>query len=180
MLYMFLADGFEEIEAIATLDVLRRADIEVATVGVTDKVVTGTHNIKVVADKTIDEITTENLIGIILPGGMPGTENLENSQIVKQYIAHCFHEEKLICAICAAPSILGHMGILDSKLATCYPGFEKELKKAFVSKELIAIDDNIITAKGAGAAIKFALNIVANLKSRKLALSIKESMQCPK
>lgn len=178
MLYMFLADGFEEIEALATLDIIRRGGIEIKTVGVTGATVTGSHNISVLADLSSDDLTTNDLVGVILPGGLPGTTNLENSQKVCEYVEYSNNNELLVSAICAAPSILGHMGILENKNATCYPGFEAELKGAVCKGEFVVQHGNVITAKGAGAALEFGLKIVEYFKGTEFSEELRKTMQC--
>ena len=124
MVYMFLADGFEEVEAMAPLDLLRRGGIEVKTVGVTGEYVTGSHNITIKADILPEAVEYEKLDCVILPGGLPGTTNLEKDDRVQAAIDFANEKKKLICAICAAPSILGNKGLLKGEKATCYPGFE--------------------------------------------------------
>lgn len=157
MVYVFLAKGFEELEALAPVDVLRRANIEVKTVGVTGKQVRGSHNISVNCDITINEAVFEDLDGIILPGGLPGTTNLEADETVNKFIDYAAQSGKLIGAICAAPMILGHKGLLRGKNAVCYTGFEKELTGAHVLDRTAVRDGNIITGWGAGGAMDFAL-----------------------
>ncbi len=160
MVYMFLADGFEETEAIGCLDVLRRAEVETKTVAIAEKNVTGSHGITVVADITIDEINMDNIDGVILPGGMPGTTNLLADKRVIDAVEFCAKEGKLIAAICAAPMIFGKLGLLKGKAAVCYPGFEEHLEGAEVDGcALVAIDGNVITAKGAGASMLFGARI---------------------
>lgn len=178
MLYMFLADGFEETEALATLDVLRRAEIEVKTVGVTGATVTGSHNISVTADLGIDEISVSNVSGVILPGGMPGTTNLENNDTVIKCVNFAANKKLLVAAICAAPSILGHLGILEGKKATCFPGFENELKGSEVVDLGVVRDSNIITAKGAGVSLEFGFKIVEFIKNKNIADGLRKTMQC--
>lgn len=180
MFYCFLATGFEEIEAIATVDMLRRVGVDVATVCVDgDKnTVTGAHGIPVKADLSADEVSKENIEGIILPGGMPGTVNLENSEVVMAALDYCVENDLHIFAICAAPQILGHRGILEGKNATCYPGFEGELKGASLSDLQAVKDGKVITSKGPGATIDFACEIIKELKGEKVACELKESMQC--
>lgn len=181
MFYAFLAKGFEEVEAIAAIDVIRRAEIEIFTVGIGSKIVCGSHNIPVFCDLDENEIElNENIEGILLPGGMPGTLNLENSETVNKFIDYCSINNKLICAICAAPSILGHKGFLDGKKAVCFPGFEDELKGAEISKDFVVCDDNIITAKGMGSAVDFGIEIVKNIKGSDKATRLKASLQCPR
>lgn len=160
MLYLLLAEGFEETEAVAPLDIIRRAEIPIKTAGVGGRPVTGTHGIEITADCTVDEINADGLDGIILPGGMPGTLNLQKDGRVIELLKLCEREHKLIAAICAAPMILGELGMLDGRAAVCFPGFEDSLEGAVVSDESVVRDDNFITAKGAGAALLFGAEIV--------------------
>lgn len=179
MIYLFLANGFEETEAIATLDVLRRANLLVATVGIGEKNITGSHGVTVVADLTDSEIKLdENCEGIILPGGMPGTLNLEKSDTVQKFLDWSAENNRLICAICAAPSVLGHKGILNGKEAVCYDGFETQLEGAIISENPVVRDGNIITAIGAGVSIEFGLEIVKYFCGENESERIKESMKC--
>lgn len=181
MLYAFLAKGFEEVEAIAAIDVIRRAEIEIYTVGIGSKIVSGSHNIPIFCDLDESEAKIdENVDGILLPGGMPGTLNLESNETVNKFIDYCVENNKLICAICAAPSILGHKGILEGKKAICFPGFESELKGAELSSEFVAVDGNIITAKGMGSAVDFGLNIVNYFKGKEKTAALRASLQCPR
>lgn len=175
---MFLADGFEETEALATLDVMRRAKIEVKTVGVTGDFVTGSHNITVKSDISIDEICYDCLDGVVLPGGMPGTVNLEKTEKVIDCVKFCYEKEKIVSAICAAPSIFGHLGMLNNRKATCFPGFETELKGADYTGKHTETDGKVVTAKGAGCAIEFGHAIVALAKSKDVADRVIEEMQC--
>lgn len=179
MIYVFLSHGFEEMEAIAPIDILRRGDIEVKTVSVTEeKAVWGAHGIKVTTDITYKEIETENLDGIILPGGMPGTLNLEKSDAVQKLIDYAVNNNLLIAAICAAPSILGHKGILKGKNATCFKGFEKDLEGATVLTDKVVKDKNIITCCGAGAAYDFGFEILSYIeKDTKKSKEISASMR---
>lgn len=178
MIYVFLANGFEEIEALAAVDILRRAELNVKTVGVGGKIITGAHGIAVEADIEQGEVTTDDMETVVLPGGMPGTLNLEHSPIVQSSIDYCIENDLYVCAICAAPSILGHAGCLAGKRAVCFPGFEGELKDALLTEALVEKDGKIITAKGPGAAIEFALTIVSELVSEKKADKIRMSLQC--
>lgn len=178
MIYVFLADGFEEIEALAVVDILRRADIETVTVGVTGQTVTGSHKITVVADITVDETKIRDLEGVVLPGGIPGTPNLKRNNRVMEILDYCNENNLLVSAICAAPSILGQKGILNGKNAICYPGFEEELLGAEIASCSVAVDGNIITGKGAGVAVDFALEIVKYLKNEETSNTIKKSMCC--
>ena len=178
MIYVFLADGFEEIEALATVDVLRRADLSVTTVGIGKTDIVGTHNIIVKADVTDDAVSMSDAIAIVLPGGMPGTLNLEASQTVQDAIAYAVSHRLPIAAICAAPSVLGHADALKDVEATCYPGFEEDLYGAVVSDRSVVTDGLFTTAKGAGVAVDFALELVARLKGESVAARIREAMQC--
>lgn len=178
MIYVFLANGFEEIEALAVVDVLRRAELDVLTVGVGEDFVIGSHQIPVAADIfEKDLILDEKVQAIVLPGGMPGTLNLEKSPVVQKAIDWAVENDKLICAICAAPSILGHKGLLDGKNATCFPGFEEELFGATISKDFVVRDGNIITAKGMGSAIEFGLQIAEILTNPLEVKKIRASLQ---
>ena len=179
MLYCFLADGFEEIEALATIDILRRADIPVTTVGVDADVICGAHDICVTADMPISEFDfDEDALGVILPGGMPGVKNLYAEERVRDAVSYCVSRGLFVCAICAAPSILGKMGVLMGKKATCFPGFEDELLDAKVCADKVVVDGKIITAKGAGCALDFGFAIVSQVESEAEAERIAKSMQC--
>lgn len=178
MIYVFLAPGFEEIEALAVVDVLRRAELHVVTVGVGEDFVIGSHQIPVAADiYERDLVLDENVQAIVLPGGMPGTLNLEKSPVVQKAIDWSVEKNRLICAICAAPSILGHKGLLDGKNAICFPGFENELTGASLSKDFVVCDGNIITAKGMGSAVEFGLKIAEKLASAEKVKKIRASLQ---
>ena len=163
---IFLAEGFEEIEAISIIDTLRRAEITVTTASITnDKIVKGAHNIEVKTDKLFDEVDFGNYDLIALPGGMPGAKNLNEHEGLKEQIK-IFAEDKMIAAICAAPMILGGMGLLKGKRATCYPGFEPELIEAIVTHEPVTVDGNIVTGKGPAFALQFSLQLVEILAGK--------------
>ena len=177
MVYMFLANGFEEIEALCPLDLLRRAGIEVTTVGVGAETLCGSHGIKVMAD--MPEIMYRDSCPemIILPGGMPGAENLDNSRIVDTAIRTASKNGGYLAAICAAPMVLGKRGLLRDKRAICFPGFEKYLVGATISQaETVVRDGNIITAKGMGVALDFGLALIEALKGKEVADKIKASV----
>lgn len=178
MIYVFLADGFEETEALTTVDFLRRAKLMVQTVGIGSKTVTSSHKITVVADIDENDFDKNDLEAVILPGGMPGTLNLEKSATVISAVKYAYENNKYICAICAAPSILGHLGMLDNRHATCFPGFETNVDKVNYTGEPAVTDGKVITGKGAGCAIDFAYNIVCCLKDKKTADDVCKSMQC--
>ena len=179
MIYVFLAQGFEEVEALAPIDLLRRCGKEVITVGVNDNIIVGSHNIPIVTDTITQEIKLDDTLEmIILPGGMPGTINLENNPAVQEAIDFCVKNDKFIGAICAAPSILGHKGILKNKKAVCFEGFENQLEGADISKDSVMADGNIITARGAGVAIQFGLKLVEVLISKERSDTLKAAILC--
>lgn len=178
MIYVFLADGFEELEALAPVDILRRGGLEVKTVGVNGKTAAGAHKIPVVCDITAEEAVTDGLEAIILPGGMPGTLNLEKSKYVGLFIDFAYNNGLYIGAICAAPSILGHKGLLKGKKATCFPGFEKDLDGAEFSDTPVVTDGKITTAYGAGAAFDFGFRLLSELTGDKAGTdALKKSMK---
>ena len=165
MTYMFLANGFEEIEALLPLDLMRRVGLEVTTVGIGGKDITGSHGITVKADITDSDLADNAPECVILPGGMPGTKNLDASPVVHKALDDALENNSLICAICAAPMILGKRGILRGKKATCFPGFEEYLEGATVGGRAVR-DGQVITGVGMGAALEFGIEIVAALKGR--------------
>ncbi|NLK69807.1 MAG: DJ-1/PfpI family protein [Clostridiaceae bacterium] len=178
MVYVMLADGFEEIEALSVVDVLRRANIDVCTVSISDsKTVTGAHKISVVSDILISDADLNNADMVVLPGGMPGTTNLDNNDILQEGLSFRVKNTKWIAAICAAPMILGKKGYLKGLEAVCFPGFEKDLIGATIKNENVVISENFITSKGPGTALDFALAIVSVLKDKDIAKEIKSSMQ---
>lgn len=181
MIYVFLANGFEECEAITPIDCLRRAGKQVMTVGIGGKVITGAHQIPVTADVTEDAVVLDkNVEMIVLPGGMPGTLNLGQNETVQKAVQFCSEQNKWIAAICAAPSILGRAGLLKGKKATAYPGFERDLSGAKLSHDTVCVDGKIITAKGAGVALEFGLKLVECLLSKEVRKSLAEKMICKK
>lgn len=165
MIYMFLANGFEEIEALLPLDLMRRAGLEAKTVGIGGIDITGSHGITVKADMLDTALSDSAPECVILPGGMPGTKNLDASAVVHKALDDALASEALICAICAAPMVLGKRGILCGKNATCFPGFEEYLEGATVGGRVVR-DGRVITAIGMGAALEFGIEIVATLLSR--------------
>lgn len=175
--YIFLADGFEEIEALCPYDLILRAGIPVKTVSINETtLVTGTHNIKLHADITLSEME-DDFLGIMLPGGMPGAANLEGCDAVQRAMQKAVCEDKLVSAICAAPYVLGKAGLLVGKKATCFPGFEAHLKGAVHCSDKVACDDNIITAKGMGAAFDFGIEIVKFYKGEEFAAELAAKTQ---
>lgn len=177
MIYLFLAEGFEETEAVVTIDILRRGYTDLKTVSVSgDKAVTGAHGITLMADISINEVKKSDAEAFILPGGMPGTTNLAESDEVKNLLLYGNENEKLICAICAAPSVLGKCGILKGKRAVCYPGFEDFLDGAKVYEQPVMHDGNIITSRGVGTAHLFAETILTALKGEFVAEPVIKGM----
>ncbi|MDD5953294.1 MAG: DJ-1/PfpI family protein [Oscillospiraceae bacterium] len=181
MIAVFLANGFEEMEALATVDILRRAqcDVKTVAVGTADNRVTGSHSITVEADLRENALVLEELEAVVLPGGMPGTLNLDASETVQAALAHCIQSGKVTAAICAAPSVLGKKGYLNGKHATVYPGFETELEGATLEPEVLVVKDGtIITGKGPAAAIDFGLKLVETLCGKEQAEAVGMAMQC--
>jgi 4-methyl-5(b-hydroxyethyl)-thiazole monophosphate biosynthesis len=176
MIYVFLAEGFEEIEALTPVDLIRRAGFEVRTVAIGgDNKVCGAHGIPVITDIKDTEYCDIKPEVVILPGGMPGTLNLEESPTVQFALYDAMKNGGLVCAICAAPSILGKLGYLKDKNATCYPGFEQYLEGATLVDKQIVRDGNIITANGMGGATEFALAIVEAIAGKEKAEQIAKS-----
>jgi len=172
-----LADGFEEVEAISIIDVLRRAEIDVLVVSVTGNIeVTGAHQIKVIADALFEQVKYDDIYMIVLPGGMPGSSNLDAHEGLKNLIKKFDAEDKQLAAICAAPLVYGNLGILDGKQAVCYPGFEKYLKGAEVLNISVVESGNMITGNGPGSALKFALKIVEKAVSSEKAELVARQM----
>lgn len=168
--YIFLAQGFEEIEAVTPIDILRRAAIETVTVSITEtNIVTGAHNISIITDKLFHEIVVTSEDYLILPGGMPGTANLMAHEELTNLIKNQYEENGQLAAICAAPSFFGKLGFLQGKEAISYPGFEKNLIGANISTKTVVKSGNILTAKALGVAISFSLNIVENIKGKETA-----------
>ena len=179
MIYVFLAEGFEEIEALTPIDCLRRAGKQVITVGVGGKIIAGAHGIQVVADITDLELELNDALEmVVLPGGMPGTRNLGNSDIVRRAILYANDSGKWVTAICAAPTILGKMNLLSGKQAVCYPGCEGELAGAKIGTEAVCVDGKIVTGKGPGAALEFGLMLVECLLGTDTRNTLAANMVC--
>lgn len=176
MVYLIMADGFEEIEALATVDVLRRGGVDIKTVGLNGKTQTGSHNIPVGMDITIDEINKNDMEMVILPGG-GGYVNLEASDKVQAILDYANEKELYIAAICAAPSILGNKGLLQGHKATCYPGYEKYLKGAEKVADRAVVSGRFITGNGPGSSIAFAYQILKLLKGKDIADKVVSAMQ---
>ena len=165
--FIFLATGFEETEAVATTDVLLRGGIEAVIVSITkDYLVEGAHGISVKADKLFEEVNFDEGVMLVLPGGTPGAYNLDAHKGLKDLILKYFSEEKYLAAICAAPLVFGGLGILEGKKATCYPSFESKLKGAIISTDNVVQDGKIITGKGPGFVFDFGLKIITELQGQ--------------
>ena len=174
---VFFANGFEEIEALTVVDILRREKIDVDMVSITgEKKATGSHNITVEMDKLIEEVDFEQTDMIVLPGGMPGTVNLEACEPLMEQVDAFYKAEKYIAAICAAPSIFGHRGMLQGKKACSNPGFESHLEGADVKKEPAVVAGHIITSRGMGTAISFGLAILEQLEGKDAVAPMKDKI----
>ena len=175
---VFLAEGFEEIEGLTVVDILRRAGVDAVTIAIAGKrQLSGSHNIHVVADQVYEDVDFDELDGIVLPGGMPGTLNLKAHEGVVAKVQEFARNGKLTAAICAAPIVLGFAGVLEGRCATCYPGNEAEMTGAVPKTEEVVRDQNIITSRGMGTAIPFALALTAYLISEEKAREIADSIQ---
>ncbi|MEM5853604.1 MAG: DJ-1/PfpI family protein [Candidatus Aenigmatarchaeota archaeon] len=172
--FVLLADGFEEIEAVTVIDVLRRAGINVDVVSVSGTWVTGSHEVKLMVDRRLNDINFEKYDGVVLPGGSKGVNNLLKSAKLKEILEKMNEKGKLIAAICAAPLILARHKILENKRATIYPGMEKEIP--YPRGERVVVDGNVITSQGPGTAIEFALAIVEKLLGREKAFELKKQL----
>ena len=176
MVYVFLIDNFEEIEALATVDILRRAEIPVTTVGIFGDTLCGSHNISVKADKVFSECSFSDAEALILPGGM-GSLNFLKHDGLCTLLKQKSEEGTLLAAICAAPSVLGDLGLLNGYSATCYPGFEDHLKGAAVSEQRVCTDGKRITARGPGLSDRFAFALIETLRPSFDLNGLRESMQ---
>ena len=176
MVYLFLANGFEEVEALCPLDLLRRAGVPVTTVGIGGDMITGAHGITVRADIPDTMFRDSKPDMIILPGGMPGASNLDASHTVEMALRAASRNNAYLTAICAAPMVLGKRGYLDGKRAICFPGFEEHLLGATVAKERVVTDGNVITAAGMGVALDFGFALVSALKGEEVASRLRSAV----
>ena len=172
MIYMFLGTGFEETEAIAPLDLLRRAGLKVMTVGLNGKTVYGSHGIGVEADITIDQLDLTDLEMVILPGGLGGVASIRGCEQAMDAIRFAYENGKYTAAICAGPTILAQLGITDGKKATCYPGCEEQMGAAIMVEAAAVTDGKVITGTSAGCAVPFGLALIAALKGQEAAETI--------
>ncbi len=177
-LYTFLADGFETVEALGVIDILRRGKVEVCTVSIMDtKEVISSHNIPVIADKLFSEVDFSDGDALFLPGGVKGSDRLEAHEELKKLIMDYQSKDKYLAAICAAPGILGHFGILNGKKATCYPGFEDKLLGTEATGEGVVVDGKVITGKGMGKTIDFGLKILELFTDKETSDKIGKTIQ---
>ena len=177
MVYVFLATGYEEVEALTPVDVLRRAGVEVNTVSIYDTPeVVSAHGVSIKADITLNEVDWQGAEMLVLPGGLPGSTNLNDCQPLRDALkAHCT-SGRWTAAICAAPLVLGGLGLLNGKHATCYPGFEKYMDGAIYTAQLCSKDGNIITGEGPAASLPFAYTLLEALKGDGAADALREGM----
>ena len=177
MITVFLANGFEEVEAITPLDIMRRAGLDVRTVSIYDSpMVTGAHKVPIQADMVFCQVDFSQVDLIVLPGGLPGSTNLDACEPLCQAIKKHTEGGKPVAAICAAPLVLGHLGLLVGRKATCYPGVEPELTGATCTGAMVEVDGNIITGKGPAAAFEFGYTLVEQLKSPEATLLLRDGM----
>ena len=177
MVYLLLGTGFEETEAIAPLDLLRRAGVDILTVGINGKTIYGGHNIGIEADITIDEMDLTNLDMIILPGGLGGVASARASKAAMDALAFAWENGKYVAAICAGPTVLADLGITDGKKATCYPGCESGMGRAEIVPNAPCVrDGKLITGTSAGCAIPFGLALIAALKGEEAAKAVAEQI----
>ncbi len=180
-IFLFLADGFEEIEVSATVDILRRAELDVQIVSIMQSLeATGAHGLKIMADSTFDTTSFEEIQMCILPGGMPGASNLYAHEGLRNLLLQTAEKQLPLSAICAAPLVFGRLGLLEGKKATCYPGFEEELKGAEIVKKPVVTDGLFITANGPGSAMDFAFAIVSRLCGEEKVAELKTAMMVVK
>ena len=176
--YVFLADGFEEIEGLTVVDMLRRVNVETVMVSINaTKTVTGAHGIVIQADGVFGEYTYEDGVMAVLPGGMPGTNHLMAHEGLKKLLLSYNENKKYLAAICAAPSVLGINGLLEGRHATCYPGFEEKLLGAKALPDAVVMDGNMITSRGMGTAISFGAALVSVLTDEETAENLLKAIQ---
>ena len=173
---ILLADGLEEIEAVTLIDVLRRAGLDVTSLGVTGAEVTGAHGVRIAADALLSDAGSGAWDMVVLPGGMPGAEHLRDSEAVQSLVKSQVASGRKVAAICAAPIALAAAGVLEGRTATCYPGFEDQLAGAHCSEQSVVVDGPVITSRGPGTALAFALNLVAELCGEHAASELAEGM----
>jgi 4-methyl-5(b-hydroxyethyl)-thiazole monophosphate biosynthesis len=168
---VFLASGFEEIETVTIVDVLRRAGVDVTVAGLAPNVIEGKHGMRIVPDKSIDDVSVEDFDAFVVPGGNPGYKNLRNDPRVIDIIKKAFNSNKLVAAICAAPAVLSDAGVLEGKACTIYPGMDEELEAGGgkPKEDIVVVDGNIITSRGPATALPFALKLAEKLAGKQVA-----------
>lgn len=173
---VFLATGFEEIEAVTVVDILRRCGVDVTVAGLAADAVEGAHGMRLVPDTTVEEVVVSDFDAVICPGGAPGFENLRKDKRVIAMIREAFTSNKLVAAICASPAVLSDAGILKNRVCTIYPGMEKELERGGgkPSSDIVVVDGNIITSRGPATALPFALELAEKLAGKSVAKNVKE------
>jgi len=171
---VFLASGFEEIETVTIVDVLRRAGVDVTVAGLKPNAVEGAHAMKIVPDKTIDDVAVEDFDAFVVPGGNPGYKNLRNDQRVIDMVKKAFDSNKLVAAICAGPAVLSDAGVLEGKACTIYAGMEDELRKGrgLPKEDIVVVDGNIVTSRGPATALPFALKLAEKLAGKQVAENV--------
>lgn len=175
--FIFFANGFEEVEALTVVDLLRRANIKTYMISITgDKLVLGAHKIPIITDKLFEEIENEETDLVVLPGGMPGTRNLQAHKGLEKFILHMNELGKFMSAICAAPVVYGNLGLLKGKNVTSYPGFNEELIGANYKEDAVVVDGNFITSRGVGTAIEFSGKLIELLLDESIATQVKSSI----
>jgi len=179
MVYVILGNGFEEMEAIAPVDILRRGGVEVKTAGIGGRRIVGAHGIAVEADTTVEEICTRGMEMIVLPGGLGGVSSILGSEAALSAVQTAWKGGRFVAAICAAPTVLASLGITDGKQATCYPGMENEMGSAKMTGLPVVRDGKLICGQAAGAAVPFGLALLAALKGEEAAEKIRQAMVCP-
>lgn len=173
------ATGFEEVEALSVVDVLRRGQVDIQMVGIENHKVTGAHQITIEMDTILEAIDPQQVDMIILPGGGMGTQNLKACKRLTEILKEAKENKKWLAAICAAPSVLGQIGLLKGEKAVCYPGFEQELLQAEVGQEKVVVSHQIVTATGAGTALEFALKLLEIIKGKEVAETVRRNMLIP-
>ncbi|MBP3313335.1 MAG: DJ-1/PfpI family protein [Oscillospiraceae bacterium] len=176
MVYVLLGQGFEEVEALAPVDILRRGGVEVQTAGIGGKWITGGHGITVQADITVEEMDDNALEMIVLPGGLGGVKSIEDSRTAMEKIQIAFAEEKFVCAICAAPTVLEKLGITAGKTVTCYPDMKEQMLSAHATDAPVTQDGNVICGQAAGSAMEFGFTLLTALKGEETANAVRKAM----
>ncbi len=177
MIYLFLATGFEDIEALAPLDIVRRAGLDITTVSITgDKIVESAHGVGVVADALLEDVDLAEAAMLVLPGGLPGSTNLDACEPLRQAILAHHAQGKPLAAICAAPMVYGHLGILKGVKATCYPGVQSQLEGAEYTGDIVTCDGQFITGRGPAAAMAFGYAIAEHFLGEEAVAPLREGM----